>query len=144
MKKIPFNVSARTARLIGRENVSNATSAIIELVKNSYDADANISIVLFDIKYTQVPKTISKTEYKDLSGIESIKNIIEEHYKELKSGYVLAESIDKQDYDLFRKAKALTDVMLTPILFELRGDIWERRLANVENHAKQVLSKLDS
>jgi hypothetical protein len=36
MSKIPFNVSARTARLIGRENVSNANGAIIELVKNCY------------------------------------------------------------------------------------------------------------
>ncbi|WP_417398354.1 ATP-binding protein [Gimesia chilikensis] len=47
-KKIKFKVSARTARLIGRENVSNAESAIIELVKNSYDADAENCILYFD------------------------------------------------------------------------------------------------
>lgn len=39
MAKIPFNVSARTARLIGRENVENTEGALIELVKNCYDAD---------------------------------------------------------------------------------------------------------
>lgn len=50
MTKIPFNVSARTARLIGRENVSNANGAIIELVKNCYDADATSCLVLFDKK----------------------------------------------------------------------------------------------
>lgn len=50
MAKIPFNVSARTARLIGRENVSNADGAIIELVKNCYDADADSCIVFFDNK----------------------------------------------------------------------------------------------
>jgi HSP90 family molecular chaperone len=50
MAKIPFNVSARTARLIGRENVSNADGAIIELVKNCYDADAGSCIVFFDNK----------------------------------------------------------------------------------------------
>lgn len=33
MARIPFNVSAKTARLIGRENVSNLEGALIELIK---------------------------------------------------------------------------------------------------------------
>lgn len=48
MSKIPFTVSARTARLIGRENVANAEGALIELVKNCYDADSSIAVVLID------------------------------------------------------------------------------------------------
>lgn len=48
MAKIPFKVSARTARLIGRENVSNADGALIELIKNSYDAGASVCIVCFE------------------------------------------------------------------------------------------------
>src|SRR5690242_6589154 len=44
--EIPFTVSARTARLIGQENFSNAEGAIIELVKNSYDADAIASLII--------------------------------------------------------------------------------------------------
>ncbi len=47
MARIPFSVSARTARLIGRENVANAEGAVIELVKNSYDADADNVTVFF-------------------------------------------------------------------------------------------------
>lgn len=47
-QKISFKVSARTARLIGRENVSNDEAAIIELVKNGYDADAEHVDVLFE------------------------------------------------------------------------------------------------
>jgi signal transduction histidine kinase len=47
MTKIPFKVSARTARLIGRENVSNADGAVIELVKNGHDADADGVLVVF-------------------------------------------------------------------------------------------------
>lgn len=47
-KKLNFKVSARTARLIGRENVSNAESALIELVKNAYDADAENCLIYFD------------------------------------------------------------------------------------------------
>ena len=49
--KIPFRVSARTAKLIGLENFSNEEGAIIELVKNTYDADAKNCILIFDIKH---------------------------------------------------------------------------------------------
>ena len=48
MAEIPFTVSARTARLIGQENFANAGGAIIELIKNSYDADSLIGIVIID------------------------------------------------------------------------------------------------
>lgn len=47
MTKIPFIVSSRTARLIGRENVSNAEGALIELVKNAHDADATNAFIIF-------------------------------------------------------------------------------------------------
>lgn len=57
MAQIPFKVSARTARLIGRENVSNADGAIIELIKNSYDAGASVCIVFFDYHH------VSKENY---------------------------------------------------------------------------------
>lgn len=48
MAKVPFDVDSYTARLIGRENVSKVEGAIIELVKNSYDADAKNCILYFD------------------------------------------------------------------------------------------------
>lgn len=48
MARIPFNVSAKTARLIGRENVSNLEGALIELIKNTYDADAKKCIVYYE------------------------------------------------------------------------------------------------
>lgn len=46
--KISFNVDAFTARLIGRENVAKLDGAILELVKNSYDADANTCILYYE------------------------------------------------------------------------------------------------
>lgn len=49
MAKIPFNVDANTARLIGRENVSKLDGAIIELIKNAYDADASLCVLYYDI-----------------------------------------------------------------------------------------------
>ena len=45
--KIPFSVSARTAMLIGSENFSNPEGAIVELVKNAYDADSHYCYILF-------------------------------------------------------------------------------------------------
>ena len=48
MSKIQFNVDAYTAKLIGRENVSKLDGAILELVKNTYDADATYCILYYD------------------------------------------------------------------------------------------------
>lgn len=48
MAKIPFNVDAYTAKLIGRENVSKLDGAILELVKNTYDADASICLIYYE------------------------------------------------------------------------------------------------
>ena len=48
MAKVSFNVDAYTARLIGRENVSKLNGAIIELVKNTYDADASVCVLYYE------------------------------------------------------------------------------------------------
>ena len=48
MSKVSFNVDAYTARLIGRENVAKLNGAILELVKNTYDADASVCFIYFD------------------------------------------------------------------------------------------------
>ncbi len=70
MGKISFTVSARTARLIGKENFSNAGGAIIELIKNTYDADSKIGIVIVDPIDDQIfiideGKGMSEKEIKD-------------------------------------------------------------------------------
>ena len=53
-----FNVSARTARLIGRENFANAEGAIVELVKNTYDADSRACFVVFDVQEDKCKSSI--------------------------------------------------------------------------------------
>ncbi len=53
MANLPFSVSARTAKLIGQENFANAEGAIVELVKNAYDADADTAIIIFDTSKTE-------------------------------------------------------------------------------------------
>ncbi|SEH27472.1 sensor histidine kinase [Chryseobacterium culicis] len=63
---IPFKVSARTARLIGRENIATSKGAIIELVKNGYDADSKASIVYFDNKYSTILSEIDEHHFNKL------------------------------------------------------------------------------
>lgn len=53
-RDIQFNVDAYTAKLIGRENVSKLEGAVLEIVKNAYDADAKI----FCMYYSQEQQCI--------------------------------------------------------------------------------------
>lgn len=64
MEKIKFNVSSKTARLIGRENISDSNGAIIELVKNAYDADADSVYIEFNIIFEKIPDKITISENK--------------------------------------------------------------------------------
>lgn len=43
-------MASRTAALIGRENVSSADGALIELIKNTYDADADLCFVWINLQ----------------------------------------------------------------------------------------------
>ena len=71
-KKLRFNVSAYTAKLIGRENVSNLEGAILELVKNTYDADATKCILYYDEKNNSL--------YIMDNGTGMTEEIIEKHW----------------------------------------------------------------
>ncbi|MEP7006830.1 MAG: alpha/beta hydrolase [Sphingomonas bacterium] len=59
MGRIPFRVSARAARLIGRENVATSQGAVTELAKNSYDADARACVILFLRRHATAPASLS-------------------------------------------------------------------------------------
>lgn len=75
MEKIQFAVSAKTARLIGRENISDVDGAVIELIKNAYDADATCVFVRFNVPFPSVPQVISyelATSVFDKTGLEEL------------------------------------------------------------------------
>lgn len=85
MAKLPFNVDAYTARLIGRENVSKLDGAVIELVKNTYDADASICILYYDAN--------AETLYLADNGIGMTLDVIKKHWMTIgrsskKSSYI--------------------------------------------------------
>lgn len=86
--RIPFKVSARTARLIGRENVATSKGAIIELVKNGYDADSRFSIVLIDNRYGVYHNQISNEDYAHLMPLGVDQNLLDSIYQKKEDGYV--------------------------------------------------------
>ena len=54
MEKITYQISSRAAILLGRESVSKVDGAIIELIKNTYDADASFCILSFDVEHDAI------------------------------------------------------------------------------------------
>lgn len=101
--KIPFKVSARTARLIGRENIATSKGAIIELVKNGYDADSKISIVYFDNQYSTLKKNITSTHFDELIKKGVSKELILNLYEENEEEYKLKEILDTELKLKFKK-----------------------------------------
>lgn len=53
--KLNFEVSAKAARLIGRENIADVDGALSELIKNAYDADATCVYVRFHLPFPDIP-----------------------------------------------------------------------------------------
>ena len=103
MSKIPFKVSARTARLIGRENIASAKGAIIELVKNAYDADSAFCIVYIDNKYSNLVDDITQEDYVFLKKNEIDNSLLNRVYMKNISGFKLDSDISDKDKLLLRK-----------------------------------------
>lgn len=87
--KVPFKVSARTARLIGRENIATSKGAIIELVKNGYDADSTVSIVYFDNRYSSLLQEINQARYDELVLMEVPETLLLQVYEKREENYYI-------------------------------------------------------
>ena len=110
MKPLTFKVSAKTARLFGRENASNAEAAISELIKNTYDADATACLVCFLPKYHFPPTTLSAEEYQYL---HSKSKQIEQHYQLVDNGSALLRNADSEPTEETRSIlNQLTDIWI--------------------------------
>lgn len=93
MAKIGFDVDAYTARLIGRENVSRLESAILELVKNTYDADATCCILYYEAE--------TETLYIADNGSGMSTDVIKKHWM------TIGNSSKKRNY-VSRKGRVQT------------------------------------
>lgn len=49
-----FTVDARTILALGRESIKEPTTAVVELIKNAYDADASIVQIILDTKSKKI------------------------------------------------------------------------------------------
>ncbi len=109
--KIPFKVSARTARLIGRENIATSKGAIIELVKNAYDADSNVAIVYFDNKYSTFSNEISEQHYQDLikKGIDI--ELLDKVYQFVNDIYLTKSELEEDSLLVLKRAIAKLSVL---------------------------------
>ncbi len=96
MAKVHFKVSARAGKLFGRENFSNPEGAIIELVKNCYDADAKNCLVFFDIptmkikdsdgKELEIPIKEKSVLYIIDNGEGMTEKVINDHWMQIGTG----------------------------------------------------------
>ena len=104
MAEISFNVSARAARLIGRENIATSKGAIIELVKNGYDADSKVSIVYFDNRLSTFLNEINESHFNELidKGIEESLLLDIYEFQEEEDLYSLKEEVDDNKKNEFK------------------------------------------
>lgn len=93
--KVPFKVSARTARLIGRENVASARGAIIELVKNGYDADSPWVIILIDNQLSTYQQSLTTEQYANLINAGISKVLLDDVYNLANGTYVEKLDVNK-------------------------------------------------
>lgn len=93
--KLPFKVSARTARLIGRENVASARGAIIELVKNGYDADSPWVIIIIDNQLSTYQQSLTTEQYTNIINSGIPKALLDEVYDLINDIYVEKLDVNK-------------------------------------------------
>lgn len=103
INRIPFKVSARTARLIGRENVATAKGAIIELVKNGYDADSPFSIVLIDNRYGVYHNRIDRKLYDKYLKLGVDEELLLSIYQQKEDAYYEKPNVDIEQVGIFKR-----------------------------------------
>lgn len=102
MQQIEFQVSAKTARLIGRENIADVDGALIELIKNSYDADATCVYVDFFMPFPDIPDRTARGVFSEyLSENELL--FVQSCYEEEKGEWRKKRNLSNEDQDRLRK-----------------------------------------
>lgn len=86
--KVSFEVSAKAARLIGRENIADVDGALVELIKNAYDADATCVYVGFFVPFPAAPTVMELSKMSELLSEKDYKEVTEEYYEMSKRGTI--------------------------------------------------------
>lgn len=99
--KIPFQISSRMVKMIGRDNVVESEGALIEIIKNSYDADSENVIVIFDNTFLNIPQKWESRFYK-LFDIDELE-IVKKYYHILDNRLILNDDLSNNDRDILLK-----------------------------------------
>lgn len=108
MEKLEFRVGAKAAQLIGRENISAVDGALIELVKNAYDADAQCVYIQFNMPFPNIPKEVKQgylekhLTYQEMEQILPFYEIVEDGIWR-KKDELEEEQLEKLEILLFSK-----------------------------------------
>lgn len=89
-------MSAKAARLIGRENVANADGAVVELVKNTYDADATHCFIVFAPRYAALPARLERVDLEWLS--QYVANVAQ-LYEAAGDTFALRADVEGEEFD---------------------------------------------
>lgn len=91
MKEVKFSVAAKAARLIGRENIADVDGALVELIKNAYDADATCVLVKLEIPFPDVPNVLDLHLATEVLSKDDLNVVMSYYYKE---DYEIIKRID--------------------------------------------------
>lgn len=100
MEAIHFEVGAKAARLIGRENITDADGALMELIKNAYDADASCVCVWFDMPFPYVPSEMGPEKIRDILSAEDREMVLEFYSANEEGQYLKKETLSETDEKL--------------------------------------------
>lgn len=127
-------------RLIGRESISSAEGAIIELVKNSYDADAKKCSVYIITKYDKIPPSIRIEEYQDLLKNELHSQIIKSCYNQDALGeYILEDNItDLQRETLEDAFSSYNNIVIVDDGEGMTSEVIQEHWMTIGTNAKEV------
>ncbi len=102
MQQVEFQVGAKTARLIGRENIADVDGALIELIKNAYDADATCVYVDFFMPFPDIPDRAVVGDFSDYLS-ESELFFVQNCYEQKKGEWIKKRTLSEQEQDALRE-----------------------------------------
>jgi hypothetical protein len=99
--------------------------------KNAFQKAENEKLWV-KLKFLKEKGILQNFTYKLLDKVSKKRNKIHSLYK-----------FSEKDYRSFRLAKAFTDALITPIIFDLQDEIWKKQLANNEELVQWLLENTE-
>lgn len=100
--QIEFAVGAKAARLIGRENISDVDGALVELIKNAYDADATCVWVDFSMPFPDIPQQAPPNFFAEHLTMDEMARV-RECYDEEDENWIRKEVLSEEQEEELRR-----------------------------------------